>query len=345
VNLADDLERSLVQAVSDFIGDPINPPVVRLLIGHEAMTVAPPGMNGPRYAVWLVGHVLRLPKPDVFARVVKRADRAGALPDLHALLADLDVGRVQWSAPEAGLWIPAGWPFLDRETLRITLDQMAAGGGPPALSIEGSTGDGKKTMAAYIEHLAARTDSFFPVIRELRSEPGTGALFPAATELYMAFPSQADLATTHEEPERQARAYARDIAAVAPNAPGPVWFVANVIGQPDVEDGLLPFVDELLRLVQATPEIAQKLRVLVLCDRLAVLPLEHAPAASARHTLPQITDTEIRQWLEAAAPGKSQTLYELAAERVLRSLDSQAIQPWARLRMLAVQCKRAHSML
>jgi hypothetical protein len=345
MNLADELKRPFVQVVLDTIGDPAQPQVVRSLVGHQAMSSTRPGMNGFQYAEWIVAHSLRQPNRYTFVRVVTRTDPAGSLPELHELVEDLVAGRVEWEALQLALWVPVGWPFLDREALRQTLQDMAEGSGPPALAIEGGTGEGKRTMASYIGHLADSTDSFLPIFRELRSEPGNRVLFAMAMDLYMAFPSQLDLSTTHQEPERQARAYAREIAVAVPNAPTPVWFVASVIGQPTVGDGLLPFVDELLRLVKATPEIARNLRMLVLCDQLGRLPLEHAPPASARHALPQITDVEIRQWFEAVAPGKSPTLYQLTVERVLQSLEQQSVTPADRLRMLAVQCKRAHATL
>ena len=345
MNLARDLRDPLVQKVYDFVGDPAVAGVVVTLIGHEAVGQAPAGMNGFRYAEWIVPYSLRQPTKDVFVRVVRQSDAGGALGALHALLAELEADDSRWSAPVEGLWIPTGWPFIDRASLRDTLSTMAAGGGPPAVSIEGPFGEGKRTMAAYIRHLADDTDAFSPVIRELRQEPVPGVLFAIATDFWMKLGEIGDLDTTHAEPERQATTLARQIAFAAPTSAVPIWFVANVIDQTGLEEGLLIFLDELLRLVQGTPEIAQKLRVLVLCDRLQLLELQNPPPSEARYTLPPITEVEVRQWLEAAAPGKAPTLYQLAAETVIQSLDRVALEPATKLRRLAFGCKLAHSKL
>jgi hypothetical protein len=345
VILTDDLRRQLVQAVLGTVGDPAQPGVVATLIGHQAMGDAPAGMNGFKYAEWIVSYALRQPTKDVFVRVVQSSDQGQALGALHALLGELEADTSRWSAPAHGLWIPTGWPFVDRASLRDALTAMAAGSGPPAVSIEGAFGEGKKTMASYIEHLANTTVGFSPLIRHFRREPGPGVLNATVTDFWMKLGTIPDVETTHAEPERQGTTLARQVARVAPTAPIPIWFVANVVDRTGLEEGLLPFLDELLRLVQDAPEIAQKLRVLLLSDQLALLELENPPPPEARYTLPAITDADIRQWLEAAAPGRSATLYELAAEKVLQRLDAAPLDPSAKLRELAVGCKVAYGSL
>jgi hypothetical protein len=344
MNLTESLERQLVESVLRFVGNPPAPDTVAALIGHGAQAEAPPGANAFNYATWIVRYSLRRPTKDIFVRLVQLSD-TGDLVALQSLVAELEADSSKWSAPVEGLWIPTGWPFVDRASLRNTLATMANGAGPPALSIEGSFGNGKRTMAAFIRHLADETNAFEPVIRDLRPEPEPGTLFDVATELSMALGEVPDLETTHAEPERQATTLARQAALAAPSAPIPVWFLANVMEHAGLEEGVLVFVDELLRLVQSAPQIAAKLRVLVLCDQVSLLELENAPPLDARHTLPQITDTEIREWLEAAAPGKDPTLYQLAAETVVRSLEDEDVAPTKKLRLLSMSCKLAHRKL
>jgi hypothetical protein len=346
VNLPDDWRRQLVQAAYRFVGEPPAPDAIAQLIGHEAMAVAPAGRNGYRYAEWIVRYSLRQSTKDVFVRLVQRTS-SGDLVALEALVAELESDSSGWSAPTEGLWIPTRWPFVDRTSLRDTLSAMAGGGGPPALSVEGPIGNGKRTMAAYIRHLADQTDAFEAVIRELRPEPAPGALDDVVAELWMALPpgENANLETTHAEPERHARTLALQVALDAQEAPSPVWFVANVMDHAGLEEGTLTFIDELLRLVQSTPPIAEKLRVVVLCDQLTLLELENAPPLAARHTLPQITDAEIRQWLEAAAPGRDPALYRLVAETVIRSIEGANVSPARKLRRLSMSCARAHRKL
>jgi hypothetical protein len=347
VNLSDELRLQLVQAVLDFIGDPPPPALVTTLAGNQVVIDAPPAMNGFKYSQWIIEYSLRQPTKDIFVRVIREADQGQALVALHALVDRLEADDGLWSAPAEGLWIPTGWPFVDRRDLRDKLTAMVAGDGPAALAVEGPFGNGKRTTGLYIRHLADQTNAFEPVIRELRPEPVPGALDDIVTDLWMAmaYHDIVDLETTHEEPERQAKTLARRAALAAQSAPLPVWFVANVMEQNGLEEGVLSFVDELLRLVQGTGQIAEKLRVIVLCDQLSLLELENPPPLKDRHTLPQISDVEIREWLQAAAPGKDPTLYELAAETVMRSLQSQSIAPARQLRRLSLSCALAHSKL
>jgi hypothetical protein len=344
VNLPDELRRQLVQAVYDLIGDPPPTPTLATLVGYEALIQAPAGMNGFRYAEWIVQYALRQPTREVFVRVFQSSD-TGALVELSALVADLQADGSKWTAPLEALWIPLGWPFIDRDSLRAALTSMSNGGGPAVLSIEGPFGYGKRTMAAYIQHLGNRNGGFAAVVRELRPEPEPGALFAHVSELWTALGEVADLETTHAEPERQATTLAREVVLAAPTAPVPIWFVANVMDAAGLEDGVLKFVDELLRLLQETPSVAQKLRVLVLCDQLSLLGLQHPPPLDARHTLPEITDVEIRQWLEAAVPGKDPALYELTAQSVIESLDTTVPTPARRLRYLSRSCAVAQRRL
>jgi hypothetical protein len=345
VNLADELRQPLVQVVLAHIGDPVQPAVVATLIGFQAVGQAPAGMNGFRYADWIVAYSLRQPAKDVFVNLVRTLDPGEALVPLHALLAELEADGSRWSAPAQPLWIPPGWPFIDRASLRDVLATMAEGGGLAAVSIEGPFGEGKRTMAAYVNYLAQETNGFSPIIRELRQEPADTALFAIATDFWVALGAPIDIDTTHAEPERQATTLAQQIAFAASAAPLPIWFVATVIDHTGLAAGLLKFVDELLRLVQSAPEISRKLRVIVLCDQLPLLELRNPPPTDARFSLPQITSLEIRQWLEAAAPGKTPTLYQLAADTVMQSLDLPTLEPSSRLRRLSFGCKLAHTKL
>jgi len=335
MNLSDDLRRQLEQSVARHIGEPPATDTLSKLIGHAAVNGAPGGMNAFRYGAWIVKYALRQPTRDLFVRVVRDTD-TGDLVELQALIAELEADSSKWTAPVEGLWIPTRWPFIDRTSLRDALDEMVGAEGPPALAIEGPLGNGKRTMGAYIRHLAERANAFEPVIRELRDEPQPGTLFDIVTELWLVLGEEADLETTHAEPERQATTLARETAVAAQAAPLPVWFVAIVMEHAGLEEGVLKFVDELLRLVQTSTDIAAKLRVLVLCDQLSLLELEHPPLM--RHALPEITEVEVGQWLQAVAPGKEAALYEVTATTLVDRLKSQDVAQSKLLRRLAQSC-------
>jgi hypothetical protein len=247
--------------------------------------------------------------------------------------------------PPGALWIPASSPFVDREPLRAALDGMAQGHGPSALAIEGPSGHGKKTMTEYVRRLADQLGGFAAVVVELRPQPEPGVLLSMVAELAMVCGGEADLDTTHVEPERQAVILARDIAQAAAAAPAPTWFVAHVVDHNGLEDGVLAFVDELLRLIATTPAVAAKLRVVLLCDQLSLLGLQQAPPLDARLTLGQVDGTQIRAWLEAAAPGKDPGLYAFAADGIDSSLVGAPPAPPLRLQFTALKCKRAHERL
>jgi hypothetical protein len=346
MELTTELRSQLVQAVHDFIGEPAGPQTIRLLIGSAAMAEAPSGLNGYRYASWLVGYALNRRSSKVFVLMLETCDPAGALPELQALAGQLKSDERTWSSAADGLWVPDSWPFINRRPLRDALTTMAGGSGPVALAIEGPSGHGKRTMAEYVRFLASDTGAFQTVLVDLRREPDHGVLFAMVTDLAIALGFVADLNTTHEEPERQATILARDVALASAAAPSPTWFVANVMGRAaDLEDGVLAFVDELLGLVQATPPIGEKLRVLLLCDQLSVLELANPPPTDARHTLGQVSEVEIRQWFEAAVPGKPAMLYRLTTQSVIDNVDNVGPPIAKRLRYLSQQCRVAHRQL
>lgn len=347
MDLTDQLRRQLEDAAYDFIGHPPSPPVLRDLIGSEGVIALPATYNAFRSAQWVVDFTLRHATPALFVKLVRLSDPGQALVELHALVADFEADPARWTAPPAAgaLWIPAGWPFVDREPLRAALDGMAQGQGPSALVIEGPSGHGKRTMTEYVRQLAADSGGFAPVVVELRPQPDPGVLLSMVAELAVVCGGEADLDTTHVEPERQAVILARDIAQAAAAAPAPTWFVANVVDHQGLEDGVLAFVDELLRLIATTPAVAHMLRVVVLCDQLSLLGLQQAPPLEARLTLGQVDGAQIRAWLEAAVPGKDPGLYEIAADTIVSTLDAAPPAPALRLQFTALKCKRAHERL
>src|SRR4051794_3479476 len=169
MNLDRELRDPLVELVALYLGDsPFQ--VGHSLLGHRAMRHWPPtGVNTPFLARWVVRFVLSARTPDLFIRLVKEVDVGGALEEVHAVAAQLGADPSTWTADVAqGLWVPRGWPFIDRAPVRETLGAMAEGGGPASLAIEGPFGHGKKTIGEYVRTLADDTEGFEPAIVELR---------------------------------------------------------------------------------------------------------------------------------------------------------------------------------
>ena len=348
VDMTPDLHRRLVDSVVLYLGEQPSA-LARTLLGATAMLRAPgAGATHEIWARWVVGYALKHSSPALFMRLVEEVDAGGALVEVHAIVASVRADPSTWEAPaERGLWVPSGWPFINRAPVRDILADMAMGraGAPAALAIEGPYGHGKKTIGNYIERLSQETDGFVPAIVHIRPEPRPGLLKKMVSDLSMALDIEPDLTTTHVEPERQAAVHVNTLALDALTAPTTAWFVANFIDHRSLEQGVLTFVDALLGAVTSTPGLAEKLRVVVVCDQLSLLELDNAQALGARRTLTQITAAEIREWLEAAVPGKSGRLYDVTANGVIAALEAVPPEESDRLRIISIKCKRAQQKL
>jgi len=347
MKLDDDRRRELVESVAFAMGStPFE--LGHSLLGAQAMRHAPGGgANTYHVAEWAVGYVLSRSTPGGFINLVSGVDPAGTLVEVQALVAQLEAGECGWTVPGHAawdLWMPDDWPFIDRAPVRQTLGAMAAGNGPFALAIEGPFGHGKRTIGKYVGKLADDTEAFNAAVVELRGEPQSGLLDEMIIELAKALGIPADVRSTHAEPERAALAHANQIVVDAMSAPAVAWFVAIVIDE-KLEDGVLAFVDSLLGHVRSASPLAGKLRVIVVCQELSRLELDNAPALDVRHALTEVTDAEVREWFEAAVPGRPPEVYALSANAVMAKLsDLQGSSP-RRLRQLSYQCGIVHRQL
>src|SRR5688572_21567625 len=254
--LSEDQRRQVQELILNYIGSAVVPASVVDLIGPIAFASSPPGLNGPRMARWILDHSLGLPDPRIFIQVVQFSDGGGALPDVHELVSKLQADATLWNPAPVALWVPAEWPFLDREKLREVLRSMAQGVGPPAITIEGPDGAGKRTMAAYIQDSARMDGTFTVVSQELRPDPAGGVLDVLVARLRQRLGVVPAPDTTHEEPERQASILAQGVVSGAATANNNVWLVVNVAEVNGLEPGLLRFLDEVLKRIQEVPSIA-----------------------------------------------------------------------------------------
>jgi hypothetical protein len=335
----------LADAVFEFIGFGPDTGRVTILIGATAVREIQ-AARAFGYALKIVDHALAQPNPDVFIRILENVDVPGAIVELQLLVQRLAADPAGWRA-EAGsdhLFIRANAPFIDRHDLRNTLQSMADGGGPAAITIEAPTGHGKQTVCDYIERWAG-DGAFTVVCRDLRREPETGVLDLLVADLRLALGLDMESDSTHAEPERHGVILARLLADDAILAASPIWFVANIVEPSGVEPGVLQFLDELLASVKANQLVADRVRVIVLSDDFSRTGLENLPDISDRHVLPDVTKTEIGQWLAAAVPGKSPDLYALVASRVEQAVTKQKPAPSKRLEWLARHSLAAHRKL
>lgn len=348
--LTKDERDQLHQLVLAFIGLNPDPAVLADLAGTDVGRRVPAGLNGFRVAEWLVGFALDQPDPALFIRITATANGAGIVPELALLVTDLTADPSRWHGHALDeLWVPdpPRWPFLDRAPLRAVLADMAGGGGPPAITVDAPGGQGKRTVCEYIRQVEARRGTFRTVVeRELRAESGGDLLARIVFDVRSQFGLPAAPGSTHQEPERVGKIMAGELARqVVLEAPAvPVWLVLNLV-DPAVDDDLLGFVDELLLRLQADPELAGRLRLVLLADDFARFELVNLPPVAQRHALPRVDGEAISQWLAAAAPGRSPARYAIAVEEVLAKVAQQQPGESARLSWLTRQCKMAYDVL
>jgi hypothetical protein len=342
--LTDENRRQLSALIATHVGFIPAEAAIEQLVGAELTRLAPP-KNGPVLAGWLLDQALGRSDPAIFIRMVRTADAAGRVVEIHALIAQLEADPSLWRPGAVALWIPKSWPFLDREELRDVLSTMAIGTGPVAITIEAPDGFGKATMSAYIEDLARPDESLVVVPIELRKDAVGGVLNALVARLRIELGIDPADDTTHEEPERRAMVLARELAREAPLGSSTVWLVANVIDPPGLEPGVLRFIDVLLGEIQETDAALIRLRVILLASEVGILGLEQLPPVEHRFVLPEVAEPEVAAWLRAAVPGKPSGLYETAAKVVLADVLEQQPPPARWLEYLALQCRRTHRKL
>ncbi len=371
--LSPEQREQVQQLIWYYIGDPPSPVTMNNLFELRLAGSHPPGLSPYALAGWFLDRCLASPKPDLFIRVVTTVDAAGVAVEVHNLVRRLRQDASLWKTKVLDeLWVPTEeWPFIDRQQLRAALTDIADGEGPGAITIEGSTGYGKRTMCAYIERLAARRRlepglrAFRPVVQELGHRP-EGFLKDLVNELRWRLgmdldddipdldtTTHLDLdddipdldTTTHLDPERRAVVWARNLTRHgALLAPEPVWLVANVVEVTGLEEGVLRFIDELLSQVQSTPAEVRRLHVVLLASEVATLgPMANLPDPSARYILPEVDEAAVTEWLKAAEPGKADQLYEAATQEVL--LKARPHPASMRLKWLALYCVKAQEHL
>ncbi|MGH3859075.1 hypothetical protein [Actinokineospora sp.] len=341
--LTDEQHKQVVYLITEYLGEGRYGQAARDLFGPEALRAVPGGLNAHYHAKWLLDWALGLPAPDTLITVVSQVDAAGTLVKVHQLVHALRTGQLDWSGPGVGeLWMPAEWPFADREPLRTKLCEIAKGNGPTASTIDGPAGHGKRTMCAYIEHCARRHAAFTPVVEHLQRLHDNRMVDYLADQLRLKLGVVVPQAI-EPEPERRAVTLASNLGNYAVHSRTPVWFVANLV-EPEQDAGVLKFLGQLLLQVQTNPLLAKKLRITVLADFAAVA-MENLPETDSRYTLAEISETEIAGWLAAAVPGKDEAYYRHTAGQVISHVAALQPTPRMRLRLLAQKCVDAHGVL
>ena len=118
MNLPEAARRQLEIVVFRALGVQTDADTLRMLVGWEAIRDGP-NVSGARRAEWVVRFALTRPTPRVFIELVELCDPGGKLVEIHVLVAELKADPGKWKAGVGGLWVPTGWPFIDRRGVRV----------------------------------------------------------------------------------------------------------------------------------------------------------------------------------------------------------------------------------
>lgn len=345
--LPEDEKRKFEGLLTLHLGDATPIAGVAVFIGQIAARDAPAG-NSARIAQWLLHRALSESTPDLFLRLVQEVDRAGEVEAFHELATDLLTGSTAWRTGSASvLWLPRRRPFLDRDALRDHLTLMARGLGPPAITIEGGTGQGKRTMTRFIDDLAAVTESFIPLSFELRPDPEEFWLPTLIGQLReeSGLPPPPDYWSPEAQREASTSA-ATLVQEMMLNPSGAViWLVVNVVQAAGLEPEVLRFISDLVEQVQSAPELTRRLRVIVLTAKLVELQFRADFPADCRHVLPAMTSAQIRSWFAEVLPSIDSMRCAIAADSVIRRLDAECPPEPKRLSRLGSLCLRTYQTL
>lgn len=344
--LDDSDRRELLVLVQSFIGAGPSWDTIAELVGPVHIASLPGGLTPARAADWIIQVALARSEAGLFVAILGKVNAGGMSPALAALAATLarDPGAWRIGADPADLFHPVDKAFLDREDVRPTLLEMSQGTGPALVTIEAPEGLGKTTIAAYLDVLCQRAGVVERLPLDIRPSPVGGLLDSVAADLRSALRLRLPLRVTQAEPERQgvvlARELAQGLAREAALAPTRVCAIVTLAEPPAVEPGVIAFLDELMGQVTASESVARRLAIAVVTQDTLASGLTNLPAPDRRFVLGDVPGPSVLAWLKAAAPGKPEDLYAVAAETVLTQVSGQ-VQA-RRLEWLRRYCEQTH---
>lgn len=337
------VRQDLIYAIARVIG-PDSPfdLIVALMGSREAAARMTSGMSVVRRAGWILDFSLSCETPSVFINLVRTVDPAQELIAAHDLADRLSRDPSLWTAcaHDEILWAPQNRPFIDRDHIRSKLAEMLNGNGPSSMLIQAASGHGKRTVAEYIDHLAAGTGAFTAVhLNALQHRPGQ-ALDELQSNLVLGCGLDLDLGfeVMGAEPERLAHNVATRLGDRMLGRATPVWLVANLWSPETLQDDVMAFLDEILRRVNDSADLASSLRVVVLTTEASGLPLTNLPSPEARFLLPDIDEGPVAAWLARAAPGLDDEYYDASTRMIFDRLNQKPHSPETRLLWLSTFC-------
>jgi len=340
-------KRQLEDEVHTFIdtGTPVLQ--IRELVGLE---MARDVGTSHKHAIarWIVRQALVSQTPDLLIKVITECTLSGVLPELQYIRDQLRNDATLWEIPsQATLWLADNKPFVDRDEVREQLNNMANDAGPPVLFIEASKGQGKTSITEYIRELSRKNQgTFLPIEQSFVNETShLDDLYSLVENLQFALANKELIATTHEEPERQAELMARDVADSALTAQHAVWLTIDGLEPENVAPGVIRFLKELMVNLKQ-PEISAKLRLVILADSVAIRRMQQAEHSLS---LPAVTESCLSSWFNKVLPEQTPHKCSLIAKSIFRNCETQ-LQKYAepeskRLERLARLTSRMHQRL
>jgi hypothetical protein len=311
----------------------------------EALALTMPALPTSRQvAQWMVDRALERPDPHLLIRIVRKVDnldpRMASLVHLADELEDdparwrstTPLGPIDWSTNGDPLNVKDGSPFVDRVGFRRLLPRHGSLDTPVCTVILGDRGDGKSYLHEFCKQLAQYWGQGQPdPLRVAYSECPSGNLSHLDATM-VADDLAAGLGTDftkrprqHEDPERNAQNLLRWIVDYTPSRPLPALVMLDGFDSAAVADRVPQdvhlFIEDLVEAVQEDPEVAARMRVVLLgydVGRLEARNLRYETSV-----LEWVDQQAVVDWFRKRYPGEPDYRYEDAAAFIIDRLPAQ----------------------
>lgn len=333
---------ALVLAVARKTPLPVTPAQVALFLDDD-LALEVTGATPRAVAEWIVDRALEHATPDFFIKSVTYLDN-NRVNELVQLATELRTGQtpwrptgtstgvIDWRIDADPLVVLSGQPFLNREPFRQLLPRHGHDDETPACTVvQGSRGSGKSYLHEYCQQLAqtwtqpgSTTDSAPRSLLRI----GVSEFPESATNMEVDVPAL-ELASglrprghpprRYEGDERWAKNLAAWITSETPAGRLPAVAVLDGYGHPNVPPAIKIFIEDLVKTVHGDPEVAARLRVMLLDYDVGRLQAEQLPYESL--VLGPLGTTEIRAWFERQFPGRPDFRYDDAVAEIEHQLN------------------------
>jgi len=343
--LSPEQQQSLVVTVQITLpGSSVPNTVVAGYVGETLALSMPTLPSSRQVAQWIVDRALERPDPRLLINLVRKVDNQDpSMASLVRLADELDadpglwrsttpLGPIDWSDDGDPLNVKDGSPFVDRAEFRRLLPRHGRLDTPACTVILGDRGHGKSYLHEFCKQLAQYWGQGQPdLLRVGYSEcPSSNLSHLDAT--MVADDLAAGLGTDftkrprqHEDPERNAQNFLHWIVDYTPARPLPALVMLDGFdskGVADrVPDDVHMFIEGLVEAVQEDPEVAARMRVVLLGYDLGRLEAQKLRYQTS--VLEWVDQQAVSDWFRKRYPGEPDYRYDDAAAFIIDRLPGQ----------------------